>query len=353
MKQLRAFLNRYFHACNIIIVSQHQVKHVPVSVVRQLAFLFVLIGIVAWASYSTGSYMAARHVVQEQSQVLHSVANTRIETNFRPIFQTSRLLEESQETKLPSLSDPMYTVSALDDHKLNLYVASLENKLATLEAENKAIIERVRTKTAQHIDNLEFLIKQTGLTPDDLKKEAGNGKGKTKKAEGGPYIPNRVLGFSPAENQLYGELDELALLRKIIGNLPLGQPIRGEMQSGFGQRVDPFNGHLAFHSGVDIAGGSNAKILCAADGKVIFAGRNGAYGNMVDVEHGLGLVTRYGHLSHILVEEGQAVLKGDPIGVQGSTGRSTGQHLHYEVRYKDKPMNPKTFLTVGQHVPKN
>ena len=87
-----------------------------------------------------------------------------------------------------------------------------------------------------------------------------------------------------------------------------------------------------------------------ADGKVVSAGRNGAYGNAIDIEHGFGVSTRYAHLSEILVHEGQMVKKGDPIGVEGSTGRSTGLHLHYEVRYHDQAMNPKNFLEAKHEV---
>jgi murein DD-endopeptidase MepM/ murein hydrolase activator NlpD len=89
------------------------------------------------------------------------------------------------------------------------------------------------------------------------------------------------------------------------------------------------------------------KIHAATDGLVTFTGWKGAYGNTIDLEHGFGFGTRYGHLSKILVKQGQAVKKGQVIAIQGSTGRSTGLHLHYEVRYNDKPVNPKNFLKAG------
>jgi murein DD-endopeptidase MepM/ murein hydrolase activator NlpD len=123
--------------------------------------------------------------------------------------------------------------------------------------------------------------------------------------------------------------------------------------SQFGRRIDPFTGRLAFHSGLDMAGPTGSKIYATADGKVEFTGRQGAYGIMVDIAHGFGLSTRYAHLSQILVEDGQAVKKGQVIAIQGSTGRSTGAHLHYEVRYKDQPLDPRKFLNAGRYVQKS
>ena len=126
------------------------------------------------------------------------------------------------------------------------------------------------------------------------------------------------------------------MLRQIVGNLPLAMPIQNaEEQSPFGHRLDPFTRHFAFHSGLDLSGPTGAKIYSTAAGKVVAAGRDGAYGNAIDIDHGFGIVTRYGHLSKILVKEGQQVARGEVIAIQGSFDRSTGAHLHYEVRYHD------------------
>jgi murein DD-endopeptidase MepM/ murein hydrolase activator NlpD len=131
----------------------------------------------------------------------------------------------------------------------------------------------------------------------------------------------------------------------------LGEPLdHFSEHSGFGHRIDPFNGHLAFHSGLDLSGPAGAVVMSTGDGKVTAAGNHGAYGNSVDVDHGFGVSTRYGHLSRVSVEEGQYVRKGEALGIQGSTGRSTGAHVHYEVRYNNKALNPKKFLEAGNHV---
>ena len=164
-------------------------------------------------------------------------------------------------------------------------------------------------------------------------------------------ISPTAVDISREEYALYDNLDKLAVLRQIVGILPLSEPIENaERQSPFGHRIDPFNGHLAFHSGLDLSGPPGTKIHSTGDGKVVFAGIGGAYGNVVDIDHGFGVTTRYGHLSEIFVKEGQTVNSGDIIGVQGSTGRCTGPHLHYEVRYHEQPMNPANFLDAGHYV---
>lgn len=115
--------------------------------------------------------------------------------------------------------------------------------------------------------------------------------------------------------------------------------------SGFGPRRDPLSGHDAWHQGVDLAAPANSKVLSTAPGTVLSAGRRGGYGIIVEVDHGAGVATRYAHLSEALVTRGQRVAGGEPLGVIGASGRVTGQHLHFEVRIKDRPVDPMPFLT--------
>jgi len=126
-------------------------------------------------------------------------------------------------------------------------------------------------------------------------------------------------------------------------------PLAGEpgLTSSFGYRVDPFLGRLALHPGVDLAEAYGAEIHAAAAGRVVHAGPAGGYGIMVEIDHGNGLATRYAHMSEALVEEGEAVDKGAVLGRLGSTGRSTGPHLHYEVRVDGEPVDPERFLRAG------
>lgn len=121
-------------------------------------------------------------------------------------------------------------------------------------------------------------------------------------------------------------------------------PVIGPITGAFGERVDPFNGEGAFHAGVDISCHYGQQVIAPADGIVTFAGPYNGYGRMIEVDHGNGMTTRYGHLSGVTVTEGESVHKGEIIGYVGLTGRSTGPHLHYEVRIHDTPVNPHKYL---------
>jgi murein DD-endopeptidase MepM/ murein hydrolase activator NlpD len=133
-------------------------------------------------------------------------------------------------------------------------------------------------------------------------------------------------------------------------SIPNLWPVDGQVTGSFGERIDPFNGEGAFHRGVDISSPVGTQIFAPADGVVIFADVVGGYGRAVQLDHGNGISTRYGHLSGFAVTAGQTVHRGDVIGYVGDSGRSTGPHLHYEVRINDTPVNPYKYLrmTVAQ-----
>jgi murein DD-endopeptidase MepM/ murein hydrolase activator NlpD len=140
--------------------------------------------------------------------------------------------------------------------------------------------------------------------------------------------------------------------RDSIDGAPVHMPITGEFRrsSGFGNRTDPFTGNRAYHSGLDFAAATGTTVLSAGKGVVTFVGTRSGYGKMVEVTHDDGLITRYGHLSAYLSAEGQRVNTGTPIARVGSTGRSTGPHLHFEVRKGDSAINPKNFLDAGRRL---
>ncbi len=142
-------------------------------------------------------------------------------------------------------------------------------------------------------------------------------------------------------------------LLSAMRHIPLSLPVWGsqfDRTSGFGARIDPFTGRYSFHPGIDFAGPWGATIAATAPGTIVYAGDRGGYGNMVEIDHGFGIHTRYGHMSSILVHVHDKVGKGSPIGRLGSTGRSTGPHVHYEVWYDDVVRNPNTFIEAGRHV---
>ena len=169
---------------------------------------------------------------------------------------------------------------------------------------------------------------------------------------GGPFIPADGKTFEDAFEHgletLNRELQALDEVRGAIRSFPIANPAPGQaITSGFGKRKDPIIGRTAFHAGVDMSTPTGTPILAAGAGTVISAGRNGGYGKMVEIRHAGGLTTRYAHLSRISVKKGQEVAAGMVIGAAGSTGRSTGPHLHYEVRRGKTAINPMTYLKAG------
>ncbi|MFN7781582.1 MAG: peptidoglycan DD-metalloendopeptidase family protein [Lysobacterales bacterium] len=155
------------------------------------------------------------------------------------------------------------------------------------------------------------------------------------------------------QGEQLGVLESLLLDRELEqAMLPTGSPVRsGYASSNYGTRIDPFTGRSHFHSGVDFNGPRGSDILSVADGVVVFSGRHPGYGNMVDIDHGNGYVTRYAHNQENLVDEGDRVRAGDLIAKMGSTGRSTGSHVHIEVIHNGRTVNPHPFLRQARQAP--
>jgi murein DD-endopeptidase MepM/ murein hydrolase activator NlpD len=170
---------------------------------------------------------------------------------------------------------------------------------------------------------------------------------------GGPYVPARPhADAGPFERQLYRinvNRSQIDRLTRVLALVPYRKPVLGEVEttSGFGIRADPFVGRPAMHTGLDFRASTGTPVRATANGKVVTAGWSGGYGRMVEIDHGNGLTTRYGHLSEIEIENGDMVRIGQVIGAVGSTGRSTGPHLHYETRIDGDPVDPQKFLRAG------
>ena len=173
---------------------------------------------------------------------------------------------------------------------------------------------------------------------------------------GGPFIPADSTGnfdqaFNETVDQLDSALSRLDTIRHEATSYPIMAPLPGQpVSSTFGNRKDPLLGTNAFHSGIDFRGPTGLAIKASAAGTIVHAGPNGGYGNMVEIKHASGWTSRYAHLSEIRVAEGDVVEAGVTIGAVGSTGRSTGSHLHFEVRKNDAAHDPAPFLRTGRKV---
>lgn len=211
------------------------------------------------------------------------------------------------------------------------------------------------------IRNLEKLISQTGLNAEAIlrRREPLHAGGDESAASGGPLLslpPAMTRKFVPgdargASLERSSHLGRLEMLREALFSLPLAEPVdKYYISSRFGYRQDPFTGERAFHSGADLVAPHGDPVLASAPGVIIFAGNNGPYGNMVEIDHGNGVKSRYGHLSRIAVTKGQKIGLRGLIGYVGNTGRSGTAHLHFEVWFDGKARNPLNFLKAGENV---
>ena len=221
-------------------------------------------------------------------------------------------------------------------------------QLAQLEARQIAFAERMTQIAIARSQKAEGAIRQFGLNPDQLAREAKEGMG-------GPFIPffgkKQKPVRDPRFTRMLTALERMEALETALAGIPTSMPAAaGLMSSGFGYRSDPFNGSGAMHAGLDFKGPIGTPILAAADGKITFAGWQGGYGNCIEITHANGLVTRYAHMTGFTAALGQDVKRGDQIGRMGSTGRSTGSHLHFEVRINGSAINPLKFLEANPDV---
>ena len=217
--------------------------------------------------------------------------------------------------------------------------------LAEIEARQLAFVERLTRFADARARRAEAAMRKLNLDPKFMSRE-------TQEAMGGPF--EAITGaddIDPRFERLGFSLARMAVLERALDGIPQVVPASVEnITSGFGYRRDPFNGHGAMHAGIDFKGAIGSPIFAAAEGRVTFTGWKAGYGQAIEITHGNGMLTRYAHLSRIDVKVGQPVAAGATIGGLGNTGRSTGPHLHFEVRINDRAVNPRPFLEAAPDV---
>ena len=264
-----------------------------------------------------------------------------------PISDTLILLPPvEREAQLESLPSPAMGSGLGAKAK----AAGIEAALARLEIS----LNRVETRQSTTLNTLEENYDAKARRMRGVLTDLGIDTGSAPKppAAGGPFVPAKLAEASAFERQLYRvhlartQIDALARTLVVV---PVRKPIPGEvdMTSGFGVRVDPFLHGAAMHTGIDLRGEEGEPVRATAAGTVTHAGWSGGYGKMVEIDHGNGLATRYAHLSAIEVRVGDKVRIGQTVGLLGSTGRSTGPHLHYETRVDGEAVDPQKFLRAG------
>ncbi|PYS74773.1 MAG: hypothetical protein DMF69_00810 [Acidobacteria bacterium] len=210
-----------------------------------------------------------------------------------------------------------------------------------LRAENdrqRQELEKLNNRVEKVEDTSRKLAEKSGVVQDE----------KTPTGTGGPELPLDEMGLATLTAKMSRLEEDMRAYEEVLrkhGYVPTIWPVDGKLEGGFGGRRNPFGGSgYEFHTGQDIEAPMGAPVIAGASGKISFVGWQNGYGQLVIVDHGGGLSTRYGHLSHIDVDMGQQVSRGQLVGKVGSTGRSTGPHLHYEVRINDQAVNPLQYL---------
>lgn len=234
-------------------------------------------------------------------------------------------------------------------------VEEIADEKRALEARNDVIFTQLEEALTISVEPLDKMFRAAGMSPDKLLDSVRRGYS----GQGGPLgkisLSTSNAAPSPEEmraNAILANLDRMNLYRLAAFKAPFAMPVKGNFRwtSGYGYRNDPKGYGTRMHEGTDMAGATGTPVYATGDGVVIHAGWDGGYGRLVRIKHDFGIETRYAHLSSLDVVVGQKVSRGDKIGGMGNTGRSTGTHLHYEVRIGGTPVNPMTFIKAAQNV---
>ncbi len=304
---------------------------------------------------------AQRLALDEQEAKVES-AEERVASYRGSINEVTKDLERRQEM-LESLGDqylgdlneagasaPTASTATEQDKAVKTISAMVPEAagLARIEARQIRFAEQMTKMAQARTLKAEAAIRQFGLNPETLARQARN-------AQGGLFEPFFGKGKKDVRDprflKLAASLGRMDAMERALAAIPTAMPASVMyMSSGFGYRSDPFTGAGAMHGGLDFKGPVGTPIFSAAEGKVTLAGFNGGYGKSVEITHANGLLTRYAHLSGVNVRPGQMVERGVQIGRMGSTGRSTGSHLHFEVRLNGQAINPRKFLEANPDV---
>lgn len=228
------------------------------------------------------------------------------------------------------------------DRADKLFVA-INKSLREIESDQMARVSRLAEDAYQTADTISAALEEAGLAVDTDDE---------KSATGGPLVPlSPASDFESRVEELDEALAKLETVKSEALRLPIANPAAGRaVTSTFGPRRDPLLGTMALHSGMDFRSSVGSPVQATGSGKVVHAGWNGGYGKMVEIDHGDGFTTRFAHMSRVLVKEGDMVEAGDLLGASGNTGRSTGPHLHYELRRNGQALDPLPFIRVGRKV---
>ncbi len=392
-----SFVERVFPERQIYHRAEGQVRYFTLSTRAQFLVATVSAIAIGWTSYATASVFLRGHLLSAQSaeavrikmryerwlaeaRAREASALALLQTRTTDFEEAAREFDRRHQTLKDLLEhaigrdmtgrsfasqetggDSLVMTAAVEDptpRRSRLAAADRartsdfagDDRLAALMVEQSRLLDRSEEAAQARVENLRSVLRLTGLNPEDVVAEDDN-------ATGGPFIS---LGsgsefedpFARRVERVASRVAESETLERAIDSTPTGVPVgtKYRLTSGFGPRIDPITGRPAFHGGLDFASTRLAPITAAAPGRVSYVGWRGGYGRVVEIDHGHGFRTRYGHLHRTYVNRGDEVSAGDRVGAMGSTGRSTGRHLHYEVWFRGKSYDPAQFLKAGNYV---
>ncbi len=382
-----------FSEKEFIIRSNGKMKIFKISPRLQWCLFVIMLGVAVWTAYSYRMYSVSDRIISYQEQKLDETRSAYVDlmsdfvTVHKNITSMVEVLGKPQEQQVDSIDEYLKKAEIIEErirqitanedwineHDLNRKNAVKEAIISRdvaieeknlLEEKVKHLEEMVRSLQAFEFDLMQKVENVSNKEIDKLKSTISTVNGELKRrgkyfnplanskknSRGGEFIPaEAAAGFNDEllqqAQKAYTAVDDITYYQEAMKKIPLGKPVWTYwLSSPFGKRSDPFNAKSAAHKGVDLASNKGNKIKTMAEGKVTRAGVASGYGKMVEIDHGNGFKTKYAHMNAIYVKQGQTVEQGQTVGEVGSTGRSTGPHLHYEVLYEGVNLNPMVFM---------
>ncbi len=376
LTRLRRFLEALFPERHLYLRSNGVVHGLVLSTGRQVAagaaisvvglWLIVATGIMMIAAVSPSSADRAAARTQAYYERLTSDRQAKLNSALAQLSNSNGSLSdlarsiENRHAALAMLLTDARGAPGATQALAPAVLATVQNAdplsgVHAVQMDQDRLIAKAEIFAKSRADRLRLAFRLAGLDPSAFSPVSSDSLGGPLIEGNDPRALAAVLDvdepFAERIQHAANDLGDLHSLNDVAHALPLAQPTQGTRQaSGFGVRTDPITGAPAFHPGLDFAGPIMTPVHATAPGVVAFTGERNGYGNVVEIDHGHGLKTRFAHLAAIWVKVGQRVAIGEKLGGIGSTGRSTGPHLHYEVWVDGRPQNPERFLEAGQYV---
>jgi murein DD-endopeptidase MepM/ murein hydrolase activator NlpD len=376
------------------------VRYFTISPLQQIMLAGVAAAALAWTCFATANvlfFKSNTNMIASDSE-LHKLERWLQQANAKTELSTSQLTERTDafqkatldferrhqtlETMLSALkTGGELDVAALRGDSASLLITATIDEADARQSQRLAAVAQplpqvglsgqvseIRASQQEFLDEIENIAVERAEAARGVLRLTKVGASRIESGGnmGGPAIEFAALtkgsfdspeeaAFATRVAQVAARMEEARYFETLVETVPLANPIGvpSRLTSPFGIRTDPFTKRPNWHNGVDMAAYWNAPIVAAGPGKIIFAGRKSGYGIAVDIDHGNGFVSRYAHLKRTSVKRGDEVAIGDQVGLMGSTGRSTGPHLHYEVYFNGTAHNPVEFMKAGNHVHKD